>query len=250
MTGPFRAPRVEGHVHAARTCAPGTRPGATVGADIVVENSYVNVTERRRAAGDSEMRRRRPVLARLSRARTAARRSTRGSASMRRDLDVCGTRSASTNTRCRGLLSGEFHSHRRATSSPFGFGGMTIDERRRLRRAVRDGDRVAALRGRRRASRRHRRSRRAAARSPAPRSSGGTRPIRSTPTAGAFRSRRSRALAFPGAPLSGIARVHRQRQRHLRRAAQRLQVPRQRSVLRRRRRRRRSPGRWRCAAPS
>ena len=58
--------------------------------------------------------------------------------------------------------------------------GETFERRRR----------VAALRGHRRAARHDSRSRRAPARSPAPRGSAGTATIRSTPTAGASRSSR------------------------------------------------------------
>ena len=53
---------------------------------------------------------------------------------------------------------------------------------------------------------------------------------------------------LPARAAVGPRRVHRHRQRHVRVAAQRLPVPRQRSVRRRGRRRRRSPARWRCAA--
>ena len=83
------------------------------------------------------------------------------------------------------------------------------------------------------------RCRRAAAPSPAPRTSAGTAPIRSTSTAAASPSRRSTLTAYPGLPDAlRLARFHRHRQRHLRRAALRRQVERQRSVLRRRRHRR------------
>ncbi len=118
-----------------------------------------------------------------------------------------------------------------------GFGAITHRRRRGLRRAAsRRWHGVAALRRHRRSPRRHRHRRRAAARSPAPRTSGGTRPTRSTPTAGGFPSSDSRSSVSPGAAV-GPRRVHGAGQRHVRYAAERLQDPRERSVRRRGRRR-------------
>ena len=72
--------------------------------------------------GDSEIRRRRSVLARLSRARTAARRSTRASASTSRPARrTCGTHSSSTTirskARCRASSSSTASTRRRSASA-------------------------------------------------------------------------------------------------------------------------------------
>ena len=70
----------------ASACARGTSSGARAAADLVIENSYATSRERADRAGDSRDRRRRQVLARVSRARTAARRSTRTCTLTRRPL--------------------------------------------------------------------------------------------------------------------------------------------------------------------
>ena len=181
--------------------------------------------------------RRRPLLARLSRATTAAKRSTRGSASSRRDLDSLRHAFGIDDYPVSGLLSGEFHltgEYQR----PLGFGGDDDRRRRRLRRAVREGD------GRRCGSTA------AASASTASNIAKGTGAItgaafvgwdahllvqrRRPPDSGGARSP---LLSYPRRAAVGPGGVHRQRQRHVRRAAQRRPVPRQRSVRRRGRRR-------------
>ena len=92
-----------GNLSAARTCAPGTRSGATVRAHIVVENNYVDVAAtasiRDQALGDS---RRRTVFARLSAPRR--RRGDQRALPRRRSATstACDTRSSSTTGRCPG----------------------------------------------------------------------------------------------------------------------------------------------------
>ena len=148
-------------VHAARICARSTPGGATAARDIVVENNYVDVARRHRPAGRLGDARRRPVLARLSRATTAARRSTRASASCGAIVDQPAPRVRHRRISRLGPAVGRVPAHGRVPR-PVGFGGMTIDDGVALRRAVPDGDRVAAVRRHRRAARRRRRWRRAA----------------------------------------------------------------------------------------
>ena len=95
------------------------------------------------------------------RARTAARRSTRGIRVARRDLDSLRHAFGIDEYPVSGRLSGEFHLTG-AYERPVGFGGDDHRQRRRLRRAVSGSDRGAALRRHRRPSRRaeHRQGRR------------------------------------------------------------------------------------------
>ena len=97
------------------------------GAHIVVENSYVNVTRRRRPAAAT--RRSAPTACSRSaiRARMAARRSNARIRVARRDLDSLRHAFGIDDYPVSGLLSGEFHltgEYQR----PVGFGGMTIDD--------------------------------------------------------------------------------------------------------------------------
>ena len=190
MTGAFRAPRVEGLFTGEDLRAFDTLWGDG-SAQIVVENRYVNVKDgvvRARRFGDP---RRRPVLARLS-----ARGSRRGDqrADPRR-----AARSRQPAARVR---------HRRVPGVRPAVRRVPPDRRLRAAGRLRRDDDRRRRRLRRARSRRRRRalrfdgtgvrldnlsSRRTPARSPAPRTSAGTRPIRSTPTAGAFRSSGSRS---------------------------------------------------------
>ena len=151
MTGPFRRPRVEG-TSAARICAPGTRSGATAAAHIVVENSYVDVTDG--VIRHGRTRRSAPTGCSRSaiRATTAARRSTRASAS-------CGAISiAAARVRARRLSGvrpavGRVPPDRRVPA-PLGFGGMTIDDGVAYGEPFQQATAVAALRRRGRPARR------------------------------------------------------------------------------------------------
>ena len=86
---------------AARTCGPGTRSGATATRRIVVENSYVTV-DRRRSSGRTARR-----FAPTASSRSAIPRRDGGEEIDARfrvagaTSTACGTRSASTTTRCR-----------------------------------------------------------------------------------------------------------------------------------------------------
>ena len=195
MLDAFTRPRIEGTFRGDRMRAWDVVWGAGR-ADLSIENSYVNVIERGDDVGRLGDQRRRPVLARLSRAATAARRSTRACASRAgrwRDLRHA---FELDDYHVDGIVSGEYHlygnyetparlrpaGHRRAASP------TARPSRRRPRRcgskATASGSTPST-------------SRRAAAASPAPPGSAGTAPTRSTPTARRFPSSRWRASAFP-----------------------------------------------------
>ena len=90
-----------------------------------------------------------------TRARTAAKRSTRASGSAAGRWRTCGTPSSSTTTRSK-AWSPASSTSTGSTERPFGFGRLSIDAGRRVRRDVRARDGVAALRGHRRPARRAR----------------------------------------------------------------------------------------------
>ena len=145
MTGPFRRPRVEGRLHRRGPARLGHRLGLGGPARIVVENSYVTVTRRLDPA--SATRRSAPTDSSRSATRgaTAAKRSTRASASTRRDLDSLRHAFEIDDYPVSGRLTGEFHLTGEY-ERPIGFGAMTIERGHGLRRAVREGHGVAAVR--------------------------------------------------------------------------------------------------------
>ena len=237
MTGAVPARRASRARSAARTCARGTRSGATARAHIVVENSYVTVTRRRRSRrGDSEIRA--DGLFSLgypredggeeinARFRVDAARS-RQPAPRVRDRRLPGVRAAV----------GRVPPDRRVRAA----GRLRRDDdrrRRRVRRAVPEGDarRCGSTapasgstastidEGRRRG---HRRGVRRLGRDLLVQR---RRPAHSGRAARAF-------VTFPRAPLSGLAEFTATGSGTFDVAAQRRQVPRRRSVRRRRRRR-------------
>ena len=229
MTGAFRAPRVEGLFTGEDLRAFDTLWGAGA-AQIVVENRYVNVKDgvvRVGRLGDS---RRRAVLARLP-SRRSRRRDQRADpcgaprsrqpAPCVRDRRVPGVRPAV----------GRVSSDRRLRAA----GRLRRDDHQRggrLRRALPGGDVVAAVR-------RHRRP----ARHPDAREGHGRDHRRRLHRLGldvlvqcqrpAHSGRASRVRGGAARAALRDRRVHGERQRHLRRAAQRLPVPRRRPVRRR-----------------
>ncbi len=237
MTGAVPAAARRRRCSPARTCARGTRSGATATAHIVVENGYVDRDAT--ASCGSAARRSTPTACSRSatRATTAARRSTRGSASSRRDLDSLRHAFQIDDYPVSGLLSGEFH---------------LTGEYEQPDRLRRHDDR---RRRRRTASRSRRRRRRCGSTAPACGSTastiakgGGTRHRRRVRRLGLdlFVQRRRpadsgradrRASAIPRAPLSGLAEFTASGSGDVRRAALRRPVPHQRSVRRRGRRR-------------
>ena len=148
-----------------------------------------------------------------------------------------------------GRLSGEFHLTG-AYERPVGFGAMTIDDGvaygepfQKATASLRFDGTGVRLDGLNLAKDdRHR--------SPAPPSSAGTRPIRSTPTAAAFRSSGCAFVTFPRAPLSGLAEFTATGSGTFDVAAQRLQVSASTICSSAKKASAWSTARWRCAAPS
>ena len=146
------APAHRGRCSPARTCAPGTRSGATAAA----RHRHREQLRRRDATassahGDSEIRADGRFSLGYPRADGGEEINARIRVIAPRRSTACATRSASTTTRCRAAV-GRVPPHRRVPAAA----RLRRDDHRRgrrLRRAVRDGDRVAALRRRRRAAR-------------------------------------------------------------------------------------------------
>ena len=235
MTGAFRSPRVEGTFTGEDLRAFDTLWGDGT-AQIVVENSYVNVRGRRRAARRLGDPRRRPASRSAIRATMAARRSTRAFRVARRDLDSLRHAFGIDDYPVSGLLSGDFHLTGEY-ERPIGFGAMTIDDGVAYGEPFQQATASLPVRRHRRAARqprarqRHRRDDRRGVRRL------GLAPTRSTPTAAAFRWSDCRSCVSATRRCRALADFTAQRQRHVRRAAQRRPVPRQRSVRRRGRRR-------------
>ena len=161
MTGPFRRPRVEGDL-AARTCAPGTRSGATA-----------RPHRRREQLRDGQRQHRPARRIRRSAPTASSRWAIRGEDGgeeidarfrvTRRDLDSLRHAFQIDEYPVSGLLSRRVPPHRSVRAAAR-VRRHDDRRRRRVRRAVREGDRVAALRRRRRPAGRHRASRRTPAR--------------------------------------------------------------------------------------
>ena len=135
MTGAFRAPRVEGLFTGEDLRAFDTLWGSG-SAQIVVENRYVNVKDGVVRAGDSEIRA--DGLFSLGYPREDGGEEINARIRVaRRDLDSLRHAFGIDEYPVSGLLSGEFHLTG-AYERPVGFGAMTIDDGRRLRRAVPD----------------------------------------------------------------------------------------------------------------
>ena len=234
MTGAFRAPRVEGLFTGEDLRAFDTLWG-NGSAQIVVENRYVNVKDGVVRAGDAEIRA--DGLFSLGYPREDGGEEINARIRVaRRDLDSLRHAFGIDEYPVSGLLSGEFHLTG-AYERPVGFGAMTIND------GVAYGEPFQQ------------------ATSPLRFDGTGVRldnlniaKDTGTVTGAAFVGwdstysfnaagrripvERLAFLTFPRAPLSGLAEFTADRQRHVRVAAQRLQVPRQRSVRRRGRRRR------------
>ena len=217
LTGAFRRPRVEGRFRGRAMqrlrCDLGRRRRRRRHRELVRQRQPATITRPRLAASTSTGSSRSAF-----RAATAARRSTRASGSTAGRWRICSMPSTSRTIRSRGTLSGDFHVYGPYTR-PFGFGRMTIDDGTAYRRALRDGDGRAAVRRQRRSPERARNRTRAAARSPAPRSSAGTARIRSTPKAAAL-AVETLDFAVDAGPAAADrrARFLGQRQRHVRRS--------------------------------
>ena len=213
-----REPRIEGTFKGERMRAWDVVWG-TRRADVVIENSYVDVSnavDDRRRLGDP---RRRPVLARLP--AQGRRRGDRRARPARRAgrWRICATPSSSTTIRSRACVSGEFHLYGKY-QTPFGFGRL-IDRRRASPTASRSTRATASLRfegtGVRLDKHRHHEEHRQRHRR------GVGRLGRQLLVQRRRRADPGRvaddAPRFPRAPLSGLLAVQRHRRRHVRRAA-------------------------------
>ena len=203
LLGAFRRPRIEGHFRVRAMQAFDVTWGDAEG-DVVIENSYANVSrDRRRGAATRGWTS--PGSSRSAfRGAMAAKRSTPGSASTGGRSSTCSTPSTSRTIRSSGLLSGEFHVYGPYTR-PFGFGRMTIDDGTAYGERFSPATAGAALRGQRRAPGRDRDCQGQRRDHRARRTSAGTGPIRSMPTAAACRwSRWTFASAADLPPLTGV----------------------------------------------
>ena len=126
MLGAFRRPRIEGRFRGRAMQAFDVIWGDAEG-DVVVENSYANVTNAVDHARHVTHGRVGPVLARLSAPRRG--RGDQRAHPHRRPpgLSICSMRSISRTIRSTASLPGEFHVYGPYTR-PFGFGRMTIDD--------------------------------------------------------------------------------------------------------------------------
>ena len=149
----FRRPRIDGHFSGQRLRAWDVVWGAAEG-DLVIENGYVTLTNARVTAGDA-------VVETEGRFALGYPRRDGGEEI---DARVRLTNRPLADLRhafllddypIEGKVSGEFHLYGKY-ETPFGFGRHADRRGRRLRRAVRNGDRVAALRRPGRTPRRHR----------------------------------------------------------------------------------------------
>ena len=204
-------------------------------ADLVIENSYVDVTKSVITTASREITRRRAVLARLpaqGRRRGDQRPHQRSRGGRSR---TCATRSSSTTTRSKACLGRvpplRQRTRRRSASAGCIIDkgtayGETFDTRRRRcgSRAPASGSTAST-------------SGRAPAPSPAPRGSAGTATTRSTRTAPGSRSNRSTTASFPRAPLSGCCSSTPPAPARSRSPRYDVQAPRGRPVRRRRRHR-------------
>ena len=232
MTGPFRRPRVEG-----RFSGEDLRAWDTVWGDgdahIVVENNYVTVTDG--VDSPSTARRFAPTGCSRSaiRARDGGEEIDARFRVTRRDVDSLRHAFEIDDYPVSGLLSGEFHLTGEY-ETPVGFGAMTIDDGVAYGEPFEHGD--GGLRfdgaGVRLDNVPAHQSR--AGMVEARRSSAGTRPTRSTRRPAHSDGADGDVRLSRGAAVRPH-RVHGRRQRHVRRAALRRPVPRQRSVRRRRR---------------
>ena len=155
MLGAFKRPRIEGTFTGDRITAFDIDWGH-IEAQAVIENAYVDVTNGIITKGES----RTDVEGRFAlgyprrdggeEINGRIRMTNRPLVDLKHAFDL-------DDYPMSGLLSGEFHLTGKY-QAPFGFGKMTIDRRRRLRRTVRDRDLVAALRGQRRPARRDQRA--------------------------------------------------------------------------------------------
>ena len=231
MTGPFRRPRVEGRFSAAGSGAWDTWWGEGSAPHIVVENNYVNVNDGVVRVDDSEIHADGLFSLGYPRDDRGQEIDARFRVSRR---DLIGLRHAFQIDEypVSGLLSGEFHLTG-AVPAADGLRRHDHRQRRRLRRAVGEGDGLAALRRHRASASTASTSTRPAAASPARRSSAGTPPIRSTPTAAGFPSTASRRSGFPKRRSSGLGEFTAQGSGTFDDAAQRFQAARERSVRRR-----------------
>ena len=168
-----------------------------VDGDVVIENAYANVSQRRRHARRLADGRRRVSSRSATRGATAARRSTRASRSIAGRWPICSTRSISRTIPVDGHALGRLprlrsvHAAVRLRPDDASTTGTAYGEPLRDRVGRRCASRATACAST--ASR----SPRAAARSPARPSSAGTAPTRSTPRAAGSRSRRSTSRRCP-----------------------------------------------------
>ena len=151
MLGAFRRPRIEGRFRGRAMQAFDVIWGDAEG-DVVIENSYANVSNAVITRGTSRM----DVSGLFSLGFPRRDGGEEINARIRIEgrpvfdlLDAFDLEDYPVT----GSLGGEFHVYGPYTR-PFGFGRMTIDRRQRLQRALRDSDRRAALRGQRRSPRR------------------------------------------------------------------------------------------------
>ena len=229
MTGAFRRPRVEGRFAGERMRAWDVEWGAAA-ADLVVENSYVDIAGARITRGLSTM----DVDGRFSLGFPRKDRGEELNARVRmtgRPVEDFKHAFELDDYQVDGALSGEFRVYG-PYRGPFGFGRMQIDTGSGLRRGLRDRVGGAALRG-------HRRPPRHAGRAQVDRQ----RHRRRVRRLGRHLLVQRRRPARPGREPGGgalpepaahrPARLLRDRQRHVRRAALQRARPRRRSLRRR-----------------
>ena len=217
MLASFTKPRIEGTFTGDRMRAWDVVWGHGT-ADVVIENSYADVANAVMTAGRIGDPRRRHSSRSAIRARTAARRSTRASGSTGGRWPTCGTPSSSTTT-VDGLVSGDYHVYG-PYETPFGFGNLPIEQGVAYGETLRARDVVAALRGDRRAARLARDPRRAPAAVTGAAFVGWDGDYSFNADGSADPGRvAADGRRFRSAPLSGPAAVHRDRRRHVRRAA-------------------------------
>ena len=152
MLNAFKSPRIEGVLAGEHMRAWGVDWGAVKGT-AVIENSYVDAKDVVIGSGAREIRADGRFSAGFPRKDGGEEINARIRVTnwpvedLRRAFGIL-------DYRVDGVLSGEFHPYG-PYQRPFGFGTMTIANGRRLRRAVRFGHGVGAVRGRRRAPRQH-----------------------------------------------------------------------------------------------